>query len=107
MRVVNTGTVTLTGTSWGATIELLGATISLIQAPAALTSTKLNVQSSMDGSTWVVMQKDGNDHQITVAQGKSTKIDPNDFAGVPYVRFQPGSDESTNQRVFKYALSEI
>lgn len=108
MDLFKKDTFTLTGTAYCDGIDLGGRPIMLIEAPDALTSTLLNVKTSIDGTVYKTLYNDdGTAYTVTIAAGQMVKINPVDFSGVPFVQFGPGSDESTNVRTFHYVLSTL
>lgn len=109
MDLFNKLTFTLTGgsTTYGSAIYTNGYPITAIQSPASLTSTALQVQVSLDGTTYQNMIYNGVAYTIPVAAGKTSKIDTTDFVGFPYVKFAPNADESTNVRSFTMIITYI
>ena len=108
MDLFKRDTFTITGTAYCSGIDLSGRPIMLIEAPDALTSTLLNVKTSIDGTVYKLLYKDdGTAYTVTISAGKMVKINPADFSGVPFVQFGPGSDESTNVRTFQYTVSTL
>jgi len=93
--------------AYGDALQLNGDGIAAIELPATFISTKLNVQVSFDGITFQVLQNpSGTDYQITVAQGKTEKVNPIDFAGIPWVKLASGTDETTT-RTIKVGITDI
>jgi hypothetical protein len=93
--------------AYGAALQLNGDGICAIECPVTLTSTKLNVQASFDGSTWVPLHNPpGALYQITVAAGKTEKVDPKDFAGIPWIKLALASTEGA-ARTIKISLTDV
>lgn len=78
-----------------------------IVTPAALTSTTLTIQVSLDGSNALAHYDfTGNAYSIPIGTSRWISLDPALFAGFPYIRLVTGSAEGAD-RTFTLMMTEV
>lgn len=88
-------TVTLTGATTSAAIDLGGASIIAVMPDAAWAGTALSFQASMDGTTFVAVQDEAGDAvSYTVAASKYTAIPPSKGIAMDQIKLVSGSSET-------------
>lgn len=77
-------------------ITLKGLSLVGILLPAAFTGTALTFEMSVDGTNFFPVSSgtDGDPLSYTVAQGSYAAINPQDFAGINFLKIQSGSTEA-------------
>lgn len=78
-------------------IDLRGFSLAGILLPAALISTALTFEASVDGTNFFAVKNttSGTALSYTVAQGNYYAINPVDFYGIRYLKIVPGSPEGS------------
>ena len=86
------GVVIANGQSLSAAAQVGGYLLCGIIMPSAWTAAALTFQASKDGTTYNNLYSDGGvEHTVVADASRHIKIDPQDFAGVQYVKVRSGT----------------
>src|SRR5689334_1690823 len=102
MGTINRGaTVTiLSGQTVSNAVDIQDQQIVGLITPAALTSIAITFQGSHDGVTYnPVTKTDGSNYSLVVAASKYVTINPNDLAGLRFVKVVAGTAEGADRSI--------
>lgn len=95
------------GGTESAIVALNGHVIVGIAVPAAITSTTAELQTTIDGSTWLpIYDRLGTKYTLDLVAGRYIALPPGEIAGLHNVRIKTGTAEGA-ARTFQLVLRKL